>query len=167
LPSCRLTLPVAALGWPASLRWPVLLLLLPALLGGGIAGVLCAGLLRRVARVLGEPSAPRRRLAIGVVSLAVVGGLAITLSGHGGPRSAAAILARALAAALPAILVAVVGGWACLLTQRRVRASPSRWRRRVPDLLAILLTGLAGLVLVRRDLLATEPAAGLLFPLAA
>jgi hypothetical protein len=162
-----LAAPVAALGRTASLRWPVLLLLIPALAGGGIAGVLCAGFLRRAARLLGEASAARRRLTAGAVSLAVIGVLAITVSGHGGPRSAAAVLGRALAATLPAILVAVVGGWACLLIERRAGASPSRWRRRVPDLLAMLATGLTGLVLVRRDLLATEPAAGLLFPLAA
>jgi hypothetical protein len=77
---------------------------------------------------------------------------------------AGTFLARALAFALPAALVAACGLWACALALRRWRGR--RWLGRIPDVIAIAATGAALLVLADRRLLTTELAAALLFPVA-
>jgi hypothetical protein len=67
----------------------------------------------------------------------------------------------------PAVILLVFGIWACMLTQRRVRASHYRWVRYTTDVLVAALTSLDLLVLYKPELLATHPAAGLLFPVGA
>jgi hypothetical protein len=74
------------------------------------------------------------------------------------------LMLAAFIAAPPAVLLLVFGIWACLLTQRRVRASRYRWVRYATDVLIATLTGLDLLVLFDHDLLATLPVAGLFFP---
>lgn len=81
-----------------------------------------------------------------------------------GPGAAWAGVTRVSIAVLPAALLLCFGMWACLLTQRRVRASRYRWARAAPKALVPVLIGLDLLVLFDRDLLTTVPAAGLLFP---
>lgn len=61
---------------------------------------------------------------------------------------------------LPAAFVALCGGWACAMAGRR-------WKRRIPDAIAVATVAAALLVLVRPSLLSADPAAGLLFPVAA
>jgi len=84
-----------------------------------------------------------------------------------GPGAVWAGVTDVFIAALPAVFLLVLGIWGCLLTQRRVRASRYRWVRYSVDVLVAVLTGLELLVLLDRDLLAIEPAAGLLFPVGA
>jgi hypothetical protein len=133
------------------------------------AGVTCYAfaprLLRRaVARVRWTvvnvpPFARRTRLAVAAVAVAV-GALLIVIAGPA--------LAEFAAAVLPAVLVAVCGGWVLLVT-RRQESGPraARWYRRLRDAVAAVTTGTALLALARRDVLAVEPSAGLLFPVAA
>jgi hypothetical protein len=133
------------------------------------AGVTCYAfaprLLRRaVARVQWTvvnvpPFAPRTRLAVAAVAVAVAALLVVIA----GPA-----LAELAAVVLPAVLVAVCGGWVLLVTRRR-ESGPraARWYRRLRDAVAAVTTGTALLALARRDVLAVEPSAGLLFPVAA
>lgn len=65
-----------------------------------------------------------------------------------------------LAAFIPALLVFGI-------SQRNVRASRYRWARYATDMLVAALTALDLLVLFDRDLLATQPAVGLFFPVGA
>jgi len=65
---------------------------------------------------------------------------------------------------LPALLVALCGGWVLVATRRRQAAW---WHRRLRDAVVAATTATALLALVRRDVLAVEPSAGLLFPMAA
>jgi hypothetical protein len=78
-----------------------------------------------------------------------------------------AALTDVFVAVLPAVFLSVFGIWACLLAQRRVRASQHRWLRYATDVLVAVFTGLGLLVLFDGDLLTTQPAAGLLFPVGA
>jgi hypothetical protein len=129
------------------------------------AGVTCYAfaprLLRRaVARVQWTvvnvpPFARRTRLAAAAAVVAVAA-LLIVIAGPA--------LAELAAAVLPAVLVAVCGGWVLLVT-RRPRAA--WWYRRLRDAVAAVTTGTALLALARPDVLAVEPSAGLLFPVAA
>jgi len=76
------------------------------------------------------------------------------------------VLVSAVAVVLPAVFVAACGLWACVLTSRVVRKTARRWPKALPDVIGAA-TAAASLALVaRHDLLATEPAAGFLFPLA-
>ncbi len=84
--------------------------------------------------------------------------------GAGGPGVAWAGVTDGSIAVLPTVLLMVFGIWACLLVQRRVRASRYWW---ATDVFVAVLTDLALLVLFNRDLLAALPAAGLLFPVSA
>ena len=119
------------------------------------------------------PFSRRTRLAVAVVAVTVAALLIATT----GPA-----LAALAAAVLPAVLVAVCGGWLLLVTRRAQRSEPSRvsesgrsrsgrraarWHRVLQDAVAAATTGTALLALARRDVLAVEPAAGLLFPVAA
>jgi hypothetical protein len=119
------------------------------------------------------PFSRRTRLAVGVVAVTVAALLIATT----GPA-----LAALAAAVLPAVLVAVCGGWLLLVTRRAQRSEPSRvsesgrsqsgrraarWHRVLQDAVVAATTGTALLALARRDVLAVEPAAGLLFPVTA
>lgn len=105
-------------------------------------------------------SSLRRRVATGVLA----GGAAGLILWRVGPGAAWAGITDAAIAALPAAFVLVCGVWACLLTLRRIRASRYRRVRAAADVLVVPLAGLDLLVLFNRDLLATQPAAGFLFP---
>jgi hypothetical protein len=96
-------------------------------------------------------------------------------------------LAALAAAVLPAALVAVCGGWVLLMTLRAQRSErrlgrrsrgdesarsgngrrAARWHRFLQDTVVTATTGAALLALTRRDVMAVEPSAGLLFPVAA
>ncbi len=111
------------------------------------------------------PFSRRTRLAAAAVAVAA----AALLIATAGPA-----LAALAAAVLPAVLVAVCGGWVLLVT-RAPRGAESGasgrraawWHRRLQDAVVAATTGTALLVLARRDVLAAGPAAGLLFPVAA
>jgi hypothetical protein len=159
--------PLAALGWPGSLRWPVLLLVIPATLGALIAGALAYAFLGWVVGFLRQPRAILGRSPTLITAILIgLGVLVLSLLVPGGPGRLGTLLGSAIAAELPALLVAVTGGWACLLALRRLRAARSRWLRRVPDAVAMLVTALVIFFLVRHDVIAAAPAAGLLLPLA-
>lgn len=85
---------------------------------------------------------------------AIVAGCGTALVIGAGPA-----LAPILAFCLPAALVAGCGGWAFALARR--------WPRPAADVIAVITITACLLVLVRRSLLTAEPAAGLLFPVAA
>ena len=102
------------------------------------------------------PFSWRTRLAAAAVAVAVAA-LLITAEGPA--------LAAFAAVVLPAVLVAVCGGWVLLVARHGKRAA--WWHRRLQDAVVAATAGTALLVLVRRDVLAVAPAAGLLFPVAA
>jgi hypothetical protein len=102
------------------------------------------------------PFARRTWLAAAAIAVAVAALLIATES---------PALAAFAALILPAVLVAVCGGWVLLVARRGKRAA--WWHRRLQDAVVAATTGTALLVLVRRDVLAVAPAAGLLFPVAA
>ena len=129
------------------------------------------------------PFSRRTWLAVAAVAAAATALLIATA----GPA-----LAAFAAAVLPAVLVAVGGGWVLLVALRAQRSerrpgrrSPGdesgrsgnrrrpgpwrsgRWRRFLQDTVVTATTGTALLALTRRDVLAVEPSAGLLFPVAA
>lgn len=138
----------------------------PAVVVGLIAAVLAFGILYELLHrlvVTTRGLSPRRRRTLlvfcGAVFMLVVWGE--------GPGAVWAGVTAAFIAVLPAVFLLVFGVWACVLTQRRVRACRYRWVRYAPDVLVALLTGLGLLVSFDRDLLATQPAAGLLFPVGA
>ena len=76
-------------------------------------------------------------------------------------------ITNAAIAALPAVFVLVFGVWVCLLMQRWMRASRRRWIRIAADVLVAAVTGAVLLLLFDNQVLATQPAAGLLFPVGA
>jgi hypothetical protein len=105
----------------------------------------------------------RRRL---VVVLAVIVELAcwiVVLTGTGRTRHAIGVFAVAL---LPAVLVAGVGGWVCVLAHQRWHDADGRWRRRIADGLLAVTFWLTLLQLAKPDLLGAQGSAGLLFPVA-
>jgi hypothetical protein len=106
---------------------------------------------------------PLRRRAL----LVVCGVLFALVVWMVGPGAVWAGVTDAFVAVLPAAFLLVFGIWACLLTQRRVRASRYRWVRYATDVLVAGLTGLGLLALFDRDLLVNLSAAGLLFPVGA
>jgi hypothetical protein len=80
-------------------------------------------------------------------------------------------LAALLANALPPMLVAACGGWACVLAYRKTRTPAPRTLfrkllRRAPDAVAVATTAATTLVLYDHQVLTAQPAAGLLFPVA-
>lgn len=72
----------------------------------------------------------------------------------------------AVAAGLPAAFVAACGLWACVLASRIVRKTARRWLKPLPDVIGVATAGCSLLIVAKHNLLSTEPAAGLLFPLA-
>src|SRR6185437_6935501 len=131
-----------------------------------VAGLICYAFAPRLLRpvvasvrwtvVNVAPFARRTRLAAAAIAVAV----AALLIATEGPA-----LAALAAAVLPAVLVAVCGGWVLLVARRGKRAA--WWHRRLQDAVVAATMGTALLVLVRSDVLAVVPAAGLLFPVAA
>jgi hypothetical protein len=141
--------------WRAALEGAVIALLL-----GGVVGFYMLQydalpyvlIWRPVARLgrLGR----RGRLVVSAIAAA---GVALLLATVG----AAAVVV------LPATFVLLLGGWACVLLDRRLRTSRHPAVRILPDVLAAVALGGCLIVLFDRDLLTTQPAAGALFPVAA
>lgn len=149
---------------PGSLAWWRVLGVFAAI--AAVPGLICYAFAPRLLRpavacvrwtvVNVAPFSRRTRLAAAAIAVAAAAALIATE----GPAVAA--LATVV---LPAVLVAVCGGWVLLATRRGKRAP--WWHRRLQDAVVAATTGTALLVLVRRDVLAVAPAAGLLFPVAA
>ena len=133
-------------------------------LAGLPAGVIVFWLLRVVASgseltlAYLPPLSRRSRLCLGL-AVAVMAAALIAAAG--------AVLAEAVAFALPAALVLACGGWACVLAFHRTRGPRRRWQRAAPDVVAAATTGATLLLLVEHRLLTALPAAGFLFPVAA
>ncbi|MGH3248987.1 MAG: hypothetical protein ACRDOI_22670, partial [Trebonia sp.] len=127
------------------------------------------------------PFSRRTRLAAAAVAVAV----AALLIASAGPA-----LAEFAATILPAVCVIVCGSWVFLLARRAQRSArwprwlswrsrsggagsagsrqrAAWWHRRLRDAVAVATMGTALLTLARPDVLAVEPSAGLLFPVAA
>ena len=115
------------------------------------------------------PFSRRARLAVAAVAVTAAALLIATT----GPA-----LAALAAAVLPAVLVAVCGGWLLLVTPAGARVAIRQAAQEtgggrpggtgfLQDTVVATTTGAALLVLTRRDVLAVEPSAGLLFPVAA
>ena len=175
-------------------RWPLVGVFAAI---AAVAGLICYAsaprLLRpAVARVRWTvvnvaPFSRRTRLVVAGLAVAV----GVLLVATAGPS-----LAAIAAMVLPALLVAVCGGWVLVVTRRaprpwhwlgrRSRGSKSGgpgsasesgrsrgwrqaawWYRRLRDAVVAATAGTALLALARRDVLAVEPSAGLLFPMAA
>lgn len=141
----------------------------PVLVISFVLGRTGTGLLRVAAHQLAKPPpAGRSWQRRWLPPLAVASAAAGLLLGLAGP---AVVWADAKAAAvrlLPAALAAVFAIWAFTLTRRRVLRARWRWvRLALTHVLAIVLIGLVLLVAFNRDLLSSEPAAGLLFPVIA
>jgi hypothetical protein len=175
-------------------RWPPMVVFSAiAMVAGLICYAFAARLLRAaVSRVQWTvvnvaPFARRTRLVAAGVTVAV-GALLVATAGPS--------LAAFAAMILPALLVALCGGWVLVVTRRAPRpgyrlgrrsrgsmpgapesASESGhprgwrqaawWHRRLRDTVVAAATGTTLLALARRDVLAVEPSAGLLFPMAA
>jgi hypothetical protein len=130
-----------------------------------VAGLICYAAAPRLLRpavarvrwtvVNVAPFSRRTRLLVAGVAVAV-GALLVATAGPP--------LAAFAAMVLPALLVAVCGGWVLVVTRRR---QAGWWHRRLRDAVVAATTGTALLALARRDVLAVEPSAGLLFPVAA
>lgn len=102
---------------------------------------------------LGDRFGPLAALGVLALPMAGIGWLCWVLGlNHGG--------------ALPAGFVLLFGGWVCLLVDRRVRSSPRAWLRHVTDVLVAVFLALAIVVGFSQDLVTTQPAAVLLFPVA-
>jgi len=157
------------LGLPSGHSLPELAFLVPCLGIVVVSTRLSVELLQLIVRRLEQPPPagrpwPRRWLP----PLAVAAAAAGLLLGLAGP---AVVWADAQATAvrlLPAALTAVFAIWALTLAGRRLkRVRPRVVRLAAGQLLVIALTGLVLAVAVNRDVLSTEPAAGLLFPVIA
>jgi hypothetical protein len=150
-------------------RWPLLGVVAAI---AAVAGLICYASVPRLLRaavarvqwtvVNVAPFSRRTRLVVASVAVAA----AALLVAAAGPS-----LAAIAAMVLPALLVAVCGGWVLAVTRERGRSRGWRqaawWHRRLRDAVVAATTGTALLVLARRDVLAVGPSAGLLFPLAA
>ena len=131
-----------------------------------VAGLICYAFASRLLRpavaiirwtvVNIAPFSRRTRLVAAAIAVAAVALLVATA----GPS-----LAVFAAMVLPALLVTVCGGWVLAVTRRPRQAA--WWHRRLRDAVVAVTTGTALLALARRDVLAVEPSAGLLFPVAA
>jgi len=106
-----------------------------------------------------SPAAP---VAIPAAAVAAAGLLTV-LIGPAEVRHGIAVLAVAV---MPAVTVAVTGGWASVLLHRRWRGSRQWLGRHAADLLLGVTAGVTVLLLIDRDLPGAQAAAGLLFPVA-
>ena len=97
-----------------------------------------------------------------------IGGIAIVGLAAGATLVAEAdpFLAHALAFLLPSAFVTTCGLWLCMLAFRKWHTSPRKWLRSLPDQVAIATSAAALLVAADRDLLTTQWATVLLFPVA-
>lgn len=119
-----------------------------------------------MARWMRRESTLRPRLVLGLAAAAAAAAAVAAIGVSG------IALGRLAAAVLPAAFVAACGLWVCLLAARKVPTPFRRWIRRFPepfgltDAVGAATVAASLLLLVRHDLLTTEPAAGFLFPLA-
>ena len=134
-----------------------------------VAGALLAGLVLdrlawglRWSLWLTGRTPPAGRVAAGAVSVAAAGGLT-WLAGPAAVRHGIGVTAVAV---MPAVTVAAVGGWAAVLVHRRCRGARRRALRYGGDAVAVAVAAVAILLLVDRNLLGAQAAAGLLFPVA-
>jgi hypothetical protein len=145
--------------------WPISCLLAGAVVGAAV-WLYAISLLPGTARVLAWSLRVSRTAFLATAA----GGLAAALGtiwflGSLARRDPMPALGRWAAAALPpAAFILVIGVWAGVLTHRRVRASRHRWLRHTVDVIAVAAGAACARALFDRDLLATMPAAGLLFP---
>ncbi len=130
-------------------------------LGGFILLGLAVGGIRWSLGTAGMSS--RARVAV-LATVVCAAGLSFVLLGPGAVRHGAAVAVGMLT---PAVLVAVLGGWACVLVHRRWRAARIWPARHAADALLMMVTGTAILLLLHRDLVSAEAAAAPLFPVAA
>lgn len=137
--------------WWSALLASLIIGAIAALTAGTVIVVILVGSVQflRSRRAPADGRTGRPRFAVGVALLAVL------------------ILWLAGIAVLPAVFVLVFGAWVCLLTQRRMRASRHRWIGIAADVLVAAVTGAVLLLLFDNAVLATQPAAGLLFPVGA
>ena len=105
---------------------------------------------------------PEGRVAAGAVSVAAASGLT-WLAGPAAVRHGIGVTAVAV---MPAVTVAAVGGWAAVLVHWRCRGARRRALRYGGDAVAAAVAAEAILLLVDRNLLGAQAAAGLLFPVA-
>jgi hypothetical protein len=148
-------------------RWPLMGVFAAI---AAVAGLVCYAFAPRLLRpavarvqwtvVNVAPFSRRTRLVVAGVAVAV-GALLVATAGP--------LLAAFAAVVLPALLVAVCGGWVLVVTRRGPRSGhwPAWWHRRLRDAVVAATVGTALLALARRDVLAVAPSAGLLFPVAA
>jgi len=133
------------------------------LFGFAIAAVASKGMLQAASHAAckGAVYAPliSRKARIGAVAAALAVGVALI-------ATVGTFLADALAFLLPTAFVTACGLWLCVLTFRKWCTSPRRWLRRVPDQVAIATSAAALLVGTDRELLTTQWATVLLFPVA-
>jgi hypothetical protein len=133
------------------------------LFGFAIVAVAGKGMLRAASHAArkGAVYAPlvSRKARIGAVAAAFAVGVALI-------ATVGTFLADTLAFLLPTAFVAACGLWLCVLTFRKWCTSPRRWLRRVPDQVAIATSAAALLVVTDRELLTTQWATVLLFPIA-
>lgn len=102
----------------------------------------------------------RARVALAHAAV-LLAGLLVVLAGPAPVRHG---VAAALTALLPPVLAAGLGGWACLVLFRRVRATRRRLIRRLADALVSLVTFAVILLLFRPTLAVAQVAAAALFP---
>ncbi len=104
--------------------------------------------------------------AVQVAAAAAAVAAAALLTAAIGPAPVRHGIAVIAVAVMPAVTVAVVGGWGCALLQRRWRGTRRRLLRPAADALLAVVTGVAMLLLIDRNLPGAQAAAGLLFPVA-
>ena len=105
---------------------------------------------------------PSARVAAAATTVAAAGLLTAAI----GPAPVRHGIAVTAVAVMPAVTVAAVGGWGCALLQRRWRGARHRLLRHAADALFAVVTGVAMLLLIDRNLPGAQAAAGLLFPAA-
>jgi hypothetical protein len=105
---------------------------------------------------------PRAQVAAAAATAAAAGLLTAAI----GPAPVRHGIAVTAVAVMPAVTVVVVGSWASALLQRRWRGARRRPLRPAADALLAVVTGVALLLLIDRNLPGAQAAAGLLFPVA-
>lgn len=105
---------------------------------------------------------PAARVAVPAAAVTVAGLLTVLIS----PAVVRHGIAVPAVAVMPAVTVAVVGGWASVLLHRRSRGSRPWLARHAADLVLAATAGVAALLLIDRNLPGAQAAAGLLFPVA-
>ena len=133
------------------------------LLGFAVAAVAGRGLLRVAADAArtGAVYVPlvSRKVRVGAAALVVAAGAVLV-------AEAGTFLANSLAFLLPPAFVTACGLWLCVLAFRKRHTSPRGWPKRVPDQVAVATSAAALLVAADRQLLTTQWATVLLFPVA-